>query len=147
MHQTSGDNRVDLFRLLVALGIRMRALMDRRLAPDGLTTQQAVVLTVVETADEPLCIADVSRLLGTSHQNMRQIVAVLVRKGLLTAEPDDRDRRSLRLALTPRVADVFDGREVDDRAAVREWTAALDDGEVAKAVALLSRLLAEHPPN
>jgi DNA-binding MarR family transcriptional regulator len=141
MYQSSGDDRVDLFRLLVALGIRMRSLMDRQLAPDGLTTQQAVVLTMVETADRPLSVADVSRLLGTTHQNTRQIVEALIRKGLLTAELDERDRRSRRLALTAQVAEVFDGRDADDRRAVREWTAALDDEQAALAVALLSRLL------
>jgi DNA-binding MarR family transcriptional regulator len=143
MYQSSGDDRVDLFRLLVALGIRMRSLMDRQLAPDGLTTQQAVVLTMVETADRPLSVADVSRLLGTTHQNTRQIVEALIRKGLLTAELDERDRRSRRLALTARVAEVFEGRDADDRRAVREWTAALDDEQAALAVELLSRLLPE----
>jgi DNA-binding MarR family transcriptional regulator len=143
MYQSSGDDRVDLFRLLVALGIRMRSLMDRQLAPDGLTTQQAVVLTMVETADRPLSVADVSRLLGTTHQNTRQLVEALIRKGLLTAELDERDRRSRRLSLTARVAEVFEGRDADDRRAVREWTAALDDEQAALAVELLSRLLPE----
>jgi DNA-binding MarR family transcriptional regulator len=143
MYQGSGDDRVDLFRLLVALGIRMRSLMDRQLAPDGLTTQQAVVLTMVETADRPLSVADVSRLLGTTHQNTRQIVEALIRKGLLTAELDERDRRSRRLALTSRVAEVFEGRDADDRRTVREWTAALDDEQAALAVELLARLLPE----
>lgn len=141
MYQTSGEPRVDLFRLLVALGIRMRSLMDRRLAADGLTTQQAVVLTLVETAEEPLSVADVSRALGTSHQNTRQIVAALTRKGLVTAVPDARDRRSRCLALTPGVSRIFAGREAGDRAAVGGWTATLDDNEVDVLVDLLARLL------
>jgi DNA-binding MarR family transcriptional regulator len=141
MYKTSGDDRVDLFRLLVALGIRMRAQMDRRLSVIGLTTQQAAVLTFLETSDAALNVRDVSRLLGTTHQNARQIVAALERKGLLVDEPDPDDRRARRLRLTAAVAETFAGREAQDRAAVREWTRCLDDAEVARAVALLGRLL------
>ncbi len=143
MHQSSGDDRVDLFRLLVVLGIRMRSRMDRRLAEVSLTTQQAAVLTTVETADQPPSVADVSRFLGTTHQNTRQIVEALERKGLMVIEPDDNDRRRRLLYLSPAVAERFRDREAGDRQAVAEWTAALDDQQVRTAVRLLDQLA--HP--
>lgn len=146
MVQSSGDDRVDLFRLLVALGIRMRSRMDRRLAEVGLTTQQAVVLTVVETADHSPTISDVQRVLGTTHQNARQLVEVLERKGLLLVDQDPHDRRAKRLRPGPAVAATFGRREDGDRAAVREWTSALDDDEAAVLVRLLARLFADNGP-
>jgi DNA-binding MarR family transcriptional regulator len=141
MVQSSGDDRVDLFRLLVALGIRMRSRMDRRLAEVGLTTQQAAVVTIVEAAEDPPSIEDVRRVLGTTHQNTRQIVESLRRKRLLVVEPDPDDRRARRLIVGPALASTFAAREASDREAVRAWTAALDDDEAAVVVRLLARLV------
>ena len=45
--------RVLLFRLLLASGMELRARMDRLLADSGLTTQQAMVLQVLQGQDEP----------------------------------------------------------------------------------------------
>ena len=131
---------VQLFRLLVGLGLRTRARMDQRLAAVGLTTQQAVVLTIVGSAEGPLTLGDLGRRLGSSHQNARQLVDALVRKGLLAEEPDPRDRRARRLRTTAGVAALFDGREAEDEAEVRRWLGALGEDEMRVAVALLSRV-------
>lgn len=141
--QTSSDPRVELFRSVVAIGMRMRSAMDRRLAPAGLTTQQAAVLTIAEGFPSPPTLGDVSRILGTSHQNTRQIADALVRKGLLEITVDEHDRRARRLVPTATIATVFADRDADDRAAVAGWTRALSDDEVEIAVALLGRVLAD----
>lgn len=130
---------MDLFRLLVGLGIRMRTLMDQRLAGIGLTTQQAAVLTVVEQLGTPT-ITQVSQALGTTHQNTRQIVEALQRKNFLDVAIDPADRRARRLSVTAFVRDTFDPREAEDRTAVHRWTGALTDDECATLVRLLNSL-------
>ena len=45
---TAQAERVRLFRLLLATAARMRAAMDRGLAADGITTQQAALLQCVQ---------------------------------------------------------------------------------------------------
>lgn len=141
--QAPPDPRVELFRALLALGMRMRSAMDRRLAPSGLTTQQAAVLTIAEGFPSPPTLGEVSRLLGTSHQNTRQICDALERKGLLEIRVDEHDRRARRLVPTAAVAEVFADRDADDRAAVRRWTRALEDDEAALVVDLLGRVLVD----
>lgn len=134
---------VQLFRTVIGLSSHLRTRMDRRLADVGLTTQQAAVLTVVETAAEPPTLGDVARLLGSSHQNARQIVAALERKGLLEVTVDPGDRRARRLRVTPAVAQVFAARDASDHDEVGQWLGALSEDEQWQVVKLLRRVLAD----
>lgn len=134
---------IQLFRLLVTLGLRMRTQMDQRLAEIGLSTQQATVLTLVGSAPEPPLLGEVARQMGTSHQNVRQLVDVLVRKGLIEVVLDPRDRRARRLRSTAEVSRLFESREAEDHAEVRRWLGALSDAEMELAVSLLLRLTAD----
>lgn len=136
---------IQLFRLLVALGLRLRTKMDQRLAEVGLTTQQAAVLTLVAAAPGAPTLGEVGRQLGTSHQNVRQVVDVLVRKGLLEVIPDPHDRRARRLRSTAEVSRLFAGREAEDEAEVRRWLGALSEDEMRVAVGLLMRVAEDRP--
>ena len=51
-----------------------------------------VALTVVTAAGKP-SLAEAAAALGSTHQNVAQIVAALVRKEMLQVEPDPADRR------------------------------------------------------
>lgn len=134
---------VQLFRTIIALASHLRARMDQRLAAIGLTTQQAAVLSVVESADEPPSLGDVAALLGSSHQNARQIVAALERKGLLEVAVDTTDRRARRLRVTPAVSALFTVRDLSDHHEVERWLGVLSEDEQRLAVALLHRVLTD----
>ncbi|MCU0295842.1 MAG: MarR family transcriptional regulator [Candidatus Nanopelagicales bacterium] len=132
---------VQLFRTVIVLASHLRVGMDQRLADIDLTTQQVAVLTVVEAAAEPPTLGEVAAVLGTSHQNVRQIASLLERKGLLTVVVDVSDRRVRRLDVTPAVAALFEGRDPADHRAVEEWMSVLSPEEQEHAVALLGRVL------
>ena len=127
---------VRAFRAVLLLAQRLRYLMDDRLRADGLTTQQAALLTVVIALDSPP-LGAAAAALGTTHQNAAQLVAALERKGLLTIEPDPADRRRKRLVATAANARYWRGRDADDEAAVASWFDALS----AAALETLGRLL------
>lgn len=135
-------DRVILFRLLIIAGGHLRSLMDRRYRDDGITTQQAALLAVASSADEPPTQGEVARRLGVSHQNIRQLADSLVSKGLLEIRSDRLDRRAKRLVPTRRVQRLFDRRNADDFAAVASWFSALDDRDVRVLDAALKKLLA-----
>lgn len=130
-----------LFRLIVAVSMQLRARMDARLAEVDLTTQQAAVLTYAGAVEPPPTQGQLARFLGTSHQNVRQLLDVLVRKGLVRVEVDAADRRVRRVRCTDAVPALFADREESDRAAVRAWLGALTDAEVEVAAMLLGRVL------
>jgi DNA-binding MarR family transcriptional regulator len=131
---------VRAFRAVLLLAQRLRYLMDERLRPDGLTTQQAALLTAVIALGSPT-LGAAAAALGTTHQNAAQLVAALERKGLLAVEPDPADRRRKRLVATAANARYWRGRDADDEAAVASWFGALAPAEVDTLVALVSTVL------
>src|SRR3974390_2710919 len=69
-----GAVRVRTFRLIVVVAQELRA--------DGLTTQQAAIITVVDLLGTP-SLSQAAAALGTTHQNARQLADALARKGFL----------------------------------------------------------------
>ncbi|GAA0258134.1 MarR family winged helix-turn-helix transcriptional regulator [Cryptosporangium japonicum] len=127
------------FRMVLLAAQRLRYLMDARLRPDGVTTQQAALLTVVSVLGHPT-LGEAAAALATTHQNTAQLVASLERKGWLVSEPDPADRRRRRLATTEKNDAYWAGRNPDDHAAVADWFSMLTDEEVATLAQLTSRL-------
>ena len=132
--------RVRLFRGLLASSTMLRGRLDRELSEDGLTTRQAALLQFVEARPGPPGLGEVAAGLGMTHQNARQIVDALVRKGFLEVEVDADDRRVRRLVATERHRRYWARRNADDFARIRDWTAGLSDREVETLVELLARL-------
>jgi DNA-binding MarR family transcriptional regulator len=132
---------IKLFRLVLTLATHLRTRMDQRLSEIGLTTQQAAVLTYLADNRNPANLGAVAAALGTSHQNARQIVDVLERKGLVAVGVDPEDRRARRITATGAVAAVFADRDSHDRSAVAEWLSGLTEDEQMVAARLLNRIL------
>jgi DNA-binding MarR family transcriptional regulator len=132
--------RVRLFRLITTTGMLLRARLDRELAPHGLTTQQAALLQHVEGHEEPPTMSAIARAMAMTHQNVRQLVDVLVRKKFLAITPDPNDGRARRLVLTAHHHRFWQKRNPGDFGQVRAWTAALNDREVSSTIDALMRL-------
>jgi DNA-binding MarR family transcriptional regulator len=133
-------DRIRLFRLLEFNAMHLRARMDRLLAPQGLTTQQAALLQHIEAAPEAPTISRLAQAMSMTHQNLKQIALALERKGFLRIEVDPADRRARRLVLTERHHAFWRQRNPGDFDQVAAWSAALDDAEVAAVVQSLRRL-------
>jgi DNA-binding MarR family transcriptional regulator len=72
---------------------------DEVLRPFGLTNGQFSLLMSLNRP-EPPTLAPVARLLAMDRTTLTAALKPLERRGLLTIEPDPKDRRSRRLALT-----------------------------------------------
>jgi DNA-binding MarR family transcriptional regulator len=132
--------RVRLFRLLVVDANALKGMLERELAPHGITVQQSAMLQWIEARPQPPTITEVAAGMGTTHQNVKQIALALERKGFLEVTVDEQDRRARRLVLTAHHRRFWKRRNPDDFASVEAWTSALSDAEVATANALLGRL-------
>jgi DNA-binding MarR family transcriptional regulator len=133
------DPPVRAFRTTLALAQKLRHAMDKRLREDGLTTQQAALITVVEGSGTP-SIAEAAAALGSTHQNVAQIVAALVRKDLLEVLPDPADKRRKLLAATSNGAAYWRRRDESDFAAVGDWFGDLSPRELDTFCALADRV-------
>lgn len=132
--------RVRTFRLVLRAARELQYRMDRLLERDGLTTQQAAVLTVVRAADGPPSLSELAAALRTSHQNVRQIADALARKGFLRVVGDRSDGRVRRLHATAACERYWRARNPDDYRAVSAWFAALSTTEIGTLHDLLLRL-------
>ncbi len=131
--------RIRTFRLITVLAQRLRTLMDAQLRPDGLTTQQAALITIIDTLGAPT-LTQAARELGTTHQNTRQIASALERKGFLHFTEDEHDARIRRLRTTSKSHDYWRQRSMADQQRVLDWFSGLTEEESRTLFDLLLRL-------
>ena len=129
------------FRTTLALAQKLRYAMDERLRADGLTTQQAALITVVAALGKP-SLAEAAAALGSTHQNVAQIVAALVRKDMLQVEPDPADKRRKLLSTTNRNAAYWRERDEGDFDAVAGWFGDLSPADLMTFCELSDRVIA-----
>lgn len=131
--------RVRTIRLLLVMAQHLRNMLDRLYADDGITAQQAALLSIIRERGAPTQ-GEAAELLGTSHQNVRQLVAVLERKGLLRVAADADDGRVRRLRGTAKNTRYWARRDPKDFERVLTLFDDLDEGEVAQLFSLLLKV-------
>jgi DNA-binding MarR family transcriptional regulator len=131
--------RIRTFRLILLLAQELRTLMDQRLRADGLTTQQAALITAVEAIGAP-SLSQAAAALGSTHQNAKQIATALERKGFLRIDPDDGDRRVRRLVTTAKSRAYWKRRSPSDYEHVLTWFSDLSEQEATTLFELLLRV-------
>lgn len=137
--------RFDTFAMVFMLAQQLTRRADGELAPFDLTTSQWLLLAVLTRrfAGHAPSLGEASAVFGSSRQNTRQVAQQLERRGYVELRADPRDRRVVRLHVTPKVR-LFDRTVAVKRqlAFVGDIFGALDDAEVAQLEALLRRWLA-----
>ncbi|TDW79539.1 DNA-binding MarR family transcriptional regulator [Kribbella pratensis] len=136
---------IEAFRTTLALAARLRAAMDKRLRDDGLTTQQAALITVVEAAGSP-SLSDAATALSCSRQNLKQIASALQRKGLVELRADPDDARTTRIVTTRKSRAYWASRDTSDVDAVAGWFRALDAPALRTLVTTLNLVIAQVDP-
>jgi DNA-binding MarR family transcriptional regulator len=86
--------------LVKMLDIAVRAGLEQRLQEFQLTGAQYTVLSLLSTRDN-LSSADLSRRFLVTPQSMNEMIMALERKGLVSRQEDEGNRRILRVKLTP----------------------------------------------
>ena len=85
----------------MVLGQKMNVLADKQLKEDGLTFSQVLVLIAIERGfDSPPSISEITSLLSTSRQNIKQLINQLVKKRFVKMFKDPTDKRVLRVETT-----------------------------------------------
>jgi DNA-binding MarR family transcriptional regulator len=134
-----GATRVRTFRMIVVLSQQLRTLMDQLLREEGLTTQQAALITIIDTIGRP-SLSQAAAMFGTTHQNTKQIARALERKGLIRIVPDEHDGRVRRLLTTESSRAIWERRSGSDQQRVLEWFSVLGADDARTLFSLLLRL-------
>jgi DNA-binding MarR family transcriptional regulator len=134
-----GAVRVRTFRLIIVVAQELRTLMDQLLRTDGLTTQQAAMITVVDLLGTP-SLSQAATALGTTHQNARQLADALERKGFLQISADQTDARVRRLRTTAKSESYWRDRSAADQQQVLDWFDDLTPAEAQTLFDLLAKV-------
>ncbi len=133
------DGRYALFGLLFALQNRLQAVGDTFY--EEITCKQFFLLACMNLFQgEVPTVQDLAAVMGSSHQNVKQILNKLEQKGYVSVEPDEEDRRKLRISLTEYAAVMAEKYRVKEE----EFMTGLFDGvteeEAKQAFFILSKM-------
>lgn len=87
-----------LLGLLSAFENRFQAMADGTMKE--ISWKQFFAIICVNMCKEPPTVKELAEIMGSSHQNVKQILLKLERKGFVRIEADERDRRKQRIRLT-----------------------------------------------
>lgn len=87
-----------LLGLLSAFDNRYQASADYFMKE--ITWKQFFAIICVKLCKEPPTLNDLAEIMGSSHQNVKQILLKLERKGFVSMTTDGKDRRKQRVVLT-----------------------------------------------
>lgn len=89
--------------LLSAFDNRFQACADKFFKE--ITWKQFFAIICINICKENPTINELSEVMGSSHQNVKQILLKLESKGFATMIPDEKDRRKQRIVLTKKCMD------------------------------------------
>lgn len=88
-----------LLGLLSAFDNRFQTIADRTM--EEISWKQFFALICINLCKEAPTLKDLAEIMGSSHQNVKQILLKLEKKGFVNLYPDSADKRKQRIALTP----------------------------------------------
>lgn len=106
-----------IFGLLLITSNKMNTLLERELKEFDVTTMQFFLsMTLNGLFDFPPTLKEISREMGSSYQNIKQVAIKLQQKNLLKLEKDENDSRITRLRMTGRSNDFW--KQTDSKGAI-----------------------------
>lgn len=87
-----------LIGLLSAFENRFQAMADNMMKE--ISWKQFLAIICINMCKEPPTLKELSEVLGSSHQNVKQILLKLEKKDFIMFQPDKTDRRKQRIILT-----------------------------------------------
>ena len=87
-----------LLGLLSAFDNRYQAAADNYFKE--ITWKQFFAIICINLCKEPPTLNDLSDIMGSSHQNVKQLLIKLEKKGFVTMIPDEKDKRKQRILVT-----------------------------------------------
>lgn len=92
------DNDYIMFGMMFVLGNKLQAIGDSFY--DEITSKQWFVLIMLNVLDGTPTLNELSEGMGSSHQNVKQLVLKLQDKGFVELFTDENDRRKTRIRMT-----------------------------------------------
>ena len=136
------DGRIGVVAGLVRSAFLVNAVYAQASRERGLTPQQGQLLCVLMA--EPYGMSALGAMLGLAKSSMTGLVDRTERNGLVRREPDPRDTRAVRVALTPRGQVVAEEFYAETCRRIDRLPAGLSSGEQDALAGLLGRVVLDN---
>ncbi|OIJ14203.1 hypothetical protein BKP37_08960 [Anaerobacillus alkalilacustris] len=140
------DNSLDrekfIFGSLFLLTNKLQVKGDQLFEEDGMTLRQwFLTVMILQFQDGTPTLGEVSALMGTSHQNTKQLAKKLEEKNFLRFIKDQRDGRILRLMLTEQSHQYWKLRENEGDIFLNKLFCDLTNEELKMMVSGITKML------
>lgn len=104
----SSDLHRFIFAGIFLLANKLQLVSDYHLAGDGITVKQLMLLiTIAQFKQFSPTLNEAAEMMGSSHQNVKQLALKLEKRGFVKIEKDPRDARASCLKLTAECDEFF----------------------------------------
>ena len=117
-----------LLGLLSAFDNRYQASADNFMKE--ITWKQFFAIICVKLCKEPPTLNDLADVMGSSHQNVKQILLKLERKGFVSMTPDRNDRRKQRIVLTDMCREFCEKNDAPSQAIIGRIFEGIDEEQL-----------------
>jgi DNA-binding MarR family transcriptional regulator len=135
------DKQKFIFGRLISLSNKLQTIGDNALGSDDITIRQwLLTVAVAQFGHMPPTLSEVSQVMGTSRQNVKQLAVKLQKKGFLHIKEDEQDGRSIRLEITEKSRLFWGKRHQEIRNFLAEVFAELSREEINSLYDCLNKL-------
>ena len=121
-----------LLGLLSAFENRLQAIEDQ--------TMQFFAIICINLCKEPPTLRELSEILGSSHQNVKQILLKLEKKDFIRFQTDEKDKRKQRIVLTERCGQICEKNQETSTAIMNRMFDGIPQEDLASAIRTIIRI-------
>lgn len=120
-----------IFGNIFLLANKLQVKGDQFLARDDMTLRQwFLTIMILEFKDKHPTLGEIAELMGSSHQNVKQLALKLQEKDFLKIEKDPKDGRAIRLKLTQKSREYWKAREQEGNQFIMDLLQDLSEEEI-----------------
>ncbi len=124
--------------LLSAFDNRYQACADKFFK--DITWKQFFAVICINICKENPTINELAEVMGSSHQNVKQILLKLESKGFATMIPDKKDKRKQRIVLTKKCKDFCEKNDAQSREIIRKIFDGINEEQLVIAIKTIMQM-------
>lgn len=138
----SMDKQKFIFGSLFVLNNNLQTVGDQYFKVDDITTRQWFLTIIIDQfGDYSPTLSEVAELMGSSHQNVKQLALKLEEKEFVKIQKDEKDARVLRLSLTHKCETFWEKRQEQDNQFIRDLFQDITEVELGVLSISLNKLI------
>ena len=133
------ESKQFIFGCIFLLSNKLQLLGDQ--VTESLTLKQWLLLNMIKKmGTPPPNLVDISRVMGTSRQNVSKMLGILEKKGMVALMPSPLDQRAVVVVLTEACEDYFTSKENAGNELLETLFAGFSAEELQAAATVLGKL-------